>query len=134
MLTIDQIALQIIEELDARKLKETMKSNSTLIVDSQTPAIEVATMHLIKPVTTIAVKDYRDEIKGLVFPQWIRNQVASKLDVEVDTFRDAVMALQNHTDNILMAGAGNYFERPVLFWCLKGNHYTDKDPCDFHSS
>ncbi|HET9495232.1 MAG TPA: hypothetical protein VFR15_13470 [Chloroflexia bacterium] len=131
VMRIIDVAYQNVGELDRTKVSNSLKSPGMMRVPLNTPAIEVFSRIKTSKTPLILVVDELNELRGVVAPAWIEKQLQDRkggagqttvdilIDMELDP-KEQVRGFQHEWLN---------FERPVLYYCNGGKHYTDRCPC-----
>ncbi len=141
---IEDIALMDLSDVDDTKLKNTLRSNLTVIAQIGTPALTVAEICAQRPRggVVIVVTPSRRPL-GILNPEWLLEQVGREADPSTNltrggsTFREVVMAYQA-LDSVAARAAfadltAHYLRRPTKIYCVPGKHFGDGNPCSEHS-
>lgn len=130
---IIDVAFRGVESLDADKLAFSRHSPAVLEVPADTPALEAARQAEEQGASLIVVTD-GNEVAGVVAPASALQRISSFRGSQPERLTDAFAEML--VDPSEQARGFHHerlnYERPELFVCQVGPHYTDEWPCKYH--
>lgn len=128
------VAFHGISNLDSKKLGSSRLARSTLVVDEDSSAIDTARLVEKVDARLVVVIGPGGGVRGVIFPksvvgrmQRIRGSLGTDFPTVIEEFaRDPAEAKRGFHHEWLNA------ERPDMYWCVAGQHYVDRCPCDEH--
>jgi hypothetical protein len=131
VMRIIDVAYHNVGELDRIKINNSLASPDMLRVPLDTPAIEVFSgMKKTRP-PLILVVDELNEVRGVVAPNWIERQLQQNKGQAGQTAIEILIDMQHDPKEQVRGYHHEWlnFQRPVLYYCGGGSHYTDRCPC-----
>lgn len=85
-------------------------------------------------IDTVLVQDEQGQIRGALFPGWVRSQISQQLGMTFNSLTEALAELAQRPGEAMRSYRHEYltFERPNLVWCESGSHFTYTLPCPDH--
>jgi hypothetical protein len=126
MTKIRDLAFTDIGRFDVSDLDTVRNAPTTILAPGHSSVDEVAKRIEEKNAKLVLVLDKRDQVCGVIEPSLVQKEIALYRQQPPDNFAESVLKL---------AQAQVQFparERPTLFWCAKGNHFTSELPCPAH--
>jgi hypothetical protein len=132
---ISDIANYNVLNLDQDKLFKTVEFEGTLVVPAESSALDVAAKVTEKKALLVVITDEQGTIRGIVEPKWITKQINKHRHKNLNSFYDALQDMEDDPEEALRKYQHEWltFERPILVWCEKGEHYVESLPCHDHS-
>lgn len=137
---LKDIAYGQLNLLDSDKLDKTIHSDASLMMSGDADAFVAADKLAASGATSIIVTDDDGNVRGLIFPTWIQEQLLKTRRVNTADFEEALRYIKEEGDlNVSYPGELPTYhhewlnlDRPALFWCDKGEHYIDTQTCPYH--
>lgn len=127
------IASHDISHLDADALKDTLSSPATMVVRPGESALKVAQRVVANEPALILVVNSANVVKGIVSPDWVLEQIASRRKKQFRTLYSALKDLESDPTELTRKFHHEWLTgRISLFYCAPGNHYIARSPCPIH--
>jgi hypothetical protein len=129
---IKNIAFWHVNDLGLERLEKSRRALGTLVVQEETPAINVAKAvdALGEQAHVVLLVNTDDKITGLFFPEEFRTKLQAIKNIQVDTITEVLTKLLEDPDEQARNFHHEFLNntRPGVAWCAKGNHFST-DPC-----
>jgi hypothetical protein len=130
---ISDIASRDLSHLDRDTLKNTLSSPTTMVVRAGDSALKVAKMADTKKPGLIVIVGSSNAVRGVVSPDWVLKQFASRRKRKFATLYSALKDLESDPNEVIREFHHEWLNgRISLFYCATGNHYTSRSPCPIH--
>lgn len=133
---IYDIAFHNVGALRNERLEKSRPAAATIVVASGSDALSVAKQVEERRARLVLVEDVNERVTGVVFPEWVRQQVGRHRNVEARSLAAALELLEGDPVEVARSFRHEWlnFQHPLVFWCEDGEHYTDACPCNVHPS
>ena len=115
------IAFRGVHAFSQEKLQSSLSAFSTLVVDRDEPAVDVARRAEHQNIGLVVVVGAKREIHGLIVPTWVRQQIRQHGSVDADSLGDALAELERRLSAVELeaevgsADPGRRVIVPVLY-------------------
>lgn len=126
MTKIRDLAFTDLGRFKPSDLDTARKAPTTISVPGHSPIDEIAKRIAKDNPKLVLVLDKEDKVCGVIEPGLVQKEIALYRQEPPDNFAESILKL---------AQAQVQFparDRPVLFWCAKGGHFTSELPCPEH--
>jgi hypothetical protein len=125
----------LFDDLGKSRLEQSRTSGSTMVVPENAPALEIARIVDRTKSPQIILTNLLGEIVGVVIPGLVRKRLAQYGNRQLaESFYDALKELSEDPTERAHDFHHEWLnlERVDDYWCSKGRHYTEEDPCSLH--
>jgi hypothetical protein len=134
---IQDIAFHNVADFNQTRLQQSLSAKDTLVVRATDPAVKIAAKaDKLNTRLIVVTTDEKTQISGLIAPAEWKKKYSQYRSKDFGSLQDALEDVL--ADPIDQARGFHHewlnHERPTLFWCIKGSHYTDEDPCSRHGA
>jgi hypothetical protein len=130
MTKIFDLAFTDVGKFNAADLDTVRKATTTLRVPCDRPAAEIAAAIRKDNPKVVMLLDNDNRICGVVEPGYVQKSLSLYRQQAPDSFADALMKLAQA--QLQFPANAPTRERPILFWCDKGQHFSSEPQCPFH--
>jgi len=131
MTKIRDLAFTDIGRFKSSDLDTVRKAPTTISVPGHGSIAEIAKRIAKENPKLVLVLDKEDQVCGVIEPGLVQKEIAVFRQQPPDNFAESILKLAQA--QVQFPATGPARERPVLFWCAKGSHFTSELPCPEHS-
>lgn len=127
-LKVKQLAFPDLTTPQKRWLMDQTDYSGTIVVNPNMSAADMVRKVAQAGAGLVVVVGDRDDVEGVLVPDDLVKQFQNKYDV-VGSDLTAILDELSEKHPKLKDAERIVFERPGLYWCAEGRHYTSSIPC-----
>jgi hypothetical protein len=127
-LRVRQFAFSELTAPQKRWLTDQKQYISTVVAHAESPAMEVICKVTKERANLVVIVGNDENVEGVFVPDDLMKQVQKKYDIVAGDLAELLSKLSKNYPDV-----ENHerivFERPKLYWCAQGAHWTSSIPC-----